>query len=277
MRPLPLLLLSLTTATSAGGQRRADPPSFPIRNGVTHLEQPTVIMPVAFVTGWPHLLDIVQSLQSVDTAAGRAGLEALLAQHPNDDGALNLLAQLERVAGKLDAALQLTDRALRVAPDNDLHHFQRALTCYEKRERASGIARMTWHGRTLDAYETALRLEPRGMYYRYYVAYTRLNAPRIAGGDKQRALALANEGVGLGQRAFIVVRADVLLRLGRVTEAFADYDAAVEARFFKTASFVGAIRAAVGAGQMDRADRYERYAMAHVPTDPRVLEARRSR
>ena len=52
-------------------------------------------------------------------------------------------------------------------------------------------------------------MNPRHVPSRYYIVYSLAQTPGIAGGDKKKALQLAQEGVDVGLVEFYVVRADV--------------------------------------------------------------------
>ena len=83
-----------------------------------------------------------------------------------------------------------------------------------------------------------------------------------------RALRMANDGVGMGQKAFYVVRADVHRLRGERTLAFADYDRAIEERVFKLNAFLAAADLAAEQQDWPRARRYLEWAVHCRPDSP---------
>lgn len=250
------------------------PQGFPIREGVTHLEQATDLDDADYSSTWPGLANYLKQLQQGERGAAKSTIQGLNTQGRADEGALNLLAQIERQDGNLDAALKLIENAIKLAPRQHLHYFQKALICFQLREKSQdAMTRWDWHTRTMAAYERALELEPKGVYYRYYVAYSYLQTPAYVGGDKQKALKLAQDGIDMGLDAFYVIRADVHRSLDQPNEAFADYDRSIKLRVFKTNSFLGAIQAALGRKDLTRARSYCDYLARCLPADPRSDEA----
>jgi len=250
-------ILALALTMTPGQATHSNTQDFPLRNGITHLEQPVDIEGVIYSATWPSLAGFVAQMERGNQRGVKSTLRDLVARGKADDGALNLLAQIERHDGDLDIALNRIEGAIKTAPRQHLHYFQEALICFQLREKASsGLDRWKWHSRTQEAYEKALELEPKGVYYRYYVAYSYLTTPAAVGGDKQKALKLAQEGIDLGFNAFSVIRADVYRSLGRLAEAYSDYDRSIQHRFFKTNSFLGALHSALEQKDFTRAKSY---------------------
>jgi len=267
-------ILALALTMTAEQATRSNTQGFPVRNGITYLEQPVDIDGSIYSSAWPSLAGFVAQLQRGDRSGVKAALRDLVARGKADDGALNLLAQIERHDGDLDIALHRIEGAIKTAPRQHLHYFQEGLICFQLREKASsGPDRWKWHSRTQEAYEKALELEPKGVYYRYYVAYSYLSTPAAVGGDKQKALKLAQEGIDSGHDAFYVIRADVYRSLGRLTEAYSDYDRSLQHRFFKTNSFLGALHSVLEQKALTRAKNYCAYLVAAVPDEARAHEA----
>ncbi len=241
--------------------------------GITYVEQPEQIAPSVYVETWPDLRPYVARLSAQDNAGARADLQRAVEVAAPSDGALNLLSQLERRDGRLDEAEVLIGKALSMNPNQHLHHFQQAMIFYARLRNASGgLDRWELHGKTRDAYRRAFELDPKPVPYRYYLAYTRLQEPWIAGGDKREALRLAQQGIDMGQQEFYVVRADVRSALDEVEAAFADYDESMRAGIFKLNSFLAAGRLALKGRQPERARRYFDYAVRCRPDSPRAHE-----
>lgn len=229
--------------------------------GITYAEQPTGIEFATYVATWPALESEIHRLQSGERAAVMHELGQRAAEPGMSDGALNLLAQLQREDGALDDAEKSVSKAIAVQPKQFLHHFQHAMIQFAHLTRASGLGRWRWQQKTNDAYRRTLELNPRHVPARYYVAYSLAQTPGIAGGDKRKALQLAQEGVDMGSVEFYVVRADVHRLRGELEAAFADYDATIDRNVFKLNSFVAAGSAALARGDMSRAKRYLEWAV----------------
>ena len=229
--------------------------------GIIYAEQPTSIESAIYLTTWPALEPEIHRVQSDQGAAVVHELAQRAAQPGISDGALNLLAQLQRQAGALDEAETSIGRAIAMQPGQFLHHFQLAMIETVQLTRASGIGRWGWHRKALAAYQRTFEINPRHVPSRYYIAYSLAQTPGIGGGDKKKALQLAQDGVGLGQVEFYVVRADVHRLSGELDAAFADYDTAIDRKVFKLSSFVAAGSAARERGDLARARRYLEWAV----------------
>jgi tetratricopeptide (TPR) repeat protein len=229
--------------------------------GIVYAEQATGIELSTYVATWPALEAEIHRLQSVERTAVLHELAQRAAQPGISDGALNLLAQMQREDGTLDDAEKSINRAIAMQPKQYLHHFQLAMLQFAHLRRASGLGRWLWQKKTAAAYQRTFELNPRHVPARYYTAYSLVQTPGYAGGDKKEALRLAQEGVDLGQVEFYVVRADVHRLRDELDAAFADYDAAIDRKVFKLNSFVAAGSAALARGDMSRAKRYLEWAV----------------
>jgi len=74
----------------------------------------------------------------------------LVRMKPNDARLFGLFGRLRFDQGRFDEALQLTDKAIRFAPDNALQPFQ----------RAEILEKLGRHGEAADAYRRAIELDP---------------------------------------------------------------------------------------------------------------------
>jgi len=260
-----LVLTLLYTAPPCAGAEEAP--------GITYVEQPTGIALADYVKVWPALESYVTRLEKQETAEVASDLRRGAAESAPSDGVLNLLAQMERQAGNLDEAERLMGRALEMNPKQHLHHFQQAMISYARLQRASGrLERWKLHSATKDAYRKAFDLDPRPIPYRYYLAYTLLQEPRLAGGDKDEALRMAQEGIDMGLVEFYVVRADIHRQRGEVAPAWADYDRSITEKIFKLNSFIAAGHLALERQELERARRYFEYAVRCRPDSPRPHE-----
>lgn len=274
-RTLVCLLLALTAGAaraaaqvSAGQPAAALTPVLP----VLYVDVPGGIDLADYLATWPGLERCVARLRQGDRNAAKTQLQSLAAAATASDGALNLLAQLEREDGRLDTAEALAEQAIRLDPRQHRHHFQQAMLFFARLTRASGLERWRWQQRTKDAYQRAFDLDPRPVPYRYYLVYSFLHTPAIAGGDKAKALRLAQDGIDMGQKEFLVVRADVRRLRGDDARAFADYDQAMADRVFKLSSFLAAGQRALEKEDRARATRYFAWAIRCRPDSARAHE-----
>lgn len=237
-------------------------------DGVVYLEQPTAISREEYIKAWPSLEEVVPLPSADDVAAA----EALRRGRPTD-AALNAVAQLERQHGRLGDAERDIRRAITLAPNQHLHYFQLAMICYAHLHAALGrLDRWSWHRKTRAAYQKAFELEPRGVSYRYYLAYSYLQEPRLMGGSHEKALQMAEEGIRMGLAQFYVVRADAHRFRGESGEAFADYDRSIQAKIFKLNSFIAATRLALDKHDMARARQYADWSVYCRPDSAKTHE-----
>lgn len=263
------LCLGLTLGAGAAASQGVTGSPAPL---ITYVDQPTGIDLADYVVAWPGLEPYVARLQQGQRDAVKAQLQRLAVAPAPSDGALNLLAQLEREDGKLDSAEALIARAITSNPSQHRNHFQQAMVFFARLSRASGLGRWTWQQKTRDAYQRAFALDPRPLPYRYYLVYTLLQTPAFAGGDKDQALRLAQDGINMGQKELYVVRADVHRLRGEKAQAFADYDRAIAEQIFKLSSFLAAGLLAIDEQDRPRARQYFEWAVRCRPGNPRTHE-----
>jgi len=239
----------------------------------THVEQPTGIELTDYVQVWPQLEPYVVRLRQGAGVAVKGDLRRLADTTGASDGALNLLAQLERQDAMLDDAERLIGKAIAAVPKQHLHHFQHAMIFFARLSQASGsLKRWKWQRKTRDAYARAFELDSRPVPYRYYLSYSYLQTPGIVGGDKDKALRMAQEGIAMGQKEFYVVRADVHRLRGELAPALADYDIAIAENVFKLNSFLAAGQLALERKDWKRAKRYFEWSVRCRPDSPRTHE-----
>lgn len=269
-----LLLAGFSSAAAAALPAGLAHPQATQIEGITYVEQPDGISLAGYAGAWPSLEPLLERLEAGDRAGVKAAIAKAIEGGRAGDGELNLLSQLERQDGGLDGAVDLARRAVALNAEKDLNHFQEAMACFARlRSASSALQRWRWQKATLRAYEKAFSLNPAPIPYRYYLAYSYLQTPAIAGGDTGKALALAEEGIALGQREFFVVRGDVLRLTGKVEEAFADYDRTMRLKIFKLRSFLGGTSEALARGDLKRARSYADYALLCRPDAAEAHEA----
>jgi len=123
----------------------------------------------------------------------RAAIEPLLEANPNDPEALLMMSRVKEVAGDLDTALILVQKALAVSPKSADCHCQLAIVYGREAIRASIFRRPGLAGNLRKAAETALKIDPGHVEARRVLIEFYLLAPGIIGGDKTRARTLAEE------------------------------------------------------------------------------------
>jgi tetratricopeptide (TPR) repeat protein len=111
-----------------------------------------------------------------------------------DDGeALYLLSKVKQALGKTNDAVRLAEAAVKADPNEPKYHLQLAGALSDQAEKVNAFKRVSLAGHIRSELQTALKLDPRntdsllGMMTFYEVA------PRIAGGNKQKARQLAKE------------------------------------------------------------------------------------
>ncbi len=143
----------------------------------------------------------------------RAILTNRLTRDPTDSAGLEVLVQIEKAAGKPEAALPALDRALAAAPD------------------ASGLLSTRGQVRALTGDADGARsdfaamraADPNDPNIRNNVCW----AQALAAFDLELALADCDLALSAGEAAYIDSRAMVLLQLGRYDEAKAEYERAL--------------------------------------------------
>jgi len=199
----------------------------------------------AFVHSWPELKNCISSIDKLDSI-NEACLDELLQQGKQGHvGALNLKSQILRNRGNNELAIDLINKAISIAPEQHLNHFQLAINYYQQlRKATSGREKWMLSMATAKAYKKAFQLDPTQFHYRYYIAYNYLQVPESMGGSKKSALALTDEAIIQGYAAFHPVRADILLAMNKGSEALKAYVSALEAKQYKRSSFKKAVELA---------------------------------
>jgi len=230
--------------------------------GVTYVDQPKGIDLATLIRMWPNLQIYAGLLARGEGTEVRKSLETRAAARSASIGEFNLLAQLEWQHGDLEQADAAIAHALARGPNNPLNTFQQAMVNFAHLRRATNVFdRWIWQRRTREAYARTFALDPKNVSARYYLIYSYLNTPPLLGGDKGKALELAEGGIVLGQKEFYSVRADVHRERGERQAAAADYDTAISLKVIKLGGLVDAAQQAIGLGEMDRAKKYLEFAI----------------
>lgn len=219
-----------------------------------------------YIRTWPELNPCVVIITASDLVGAHQCLGNLIHEGVATAGAYNLKAQLLREAGDLDKAAEVIEQAIRLEGDRDLHYFQKAAIALTRVTNSSNLlSRWKWASATYSAFEKAFELNPRGYPYRRYIAIHKLRAPAVAGGDKEGALAMADEGIRLGVDECYVLRGYASLILERHEVGFADFDKAITLQVFDAQLFAKAGQKSVELNDWSRAEKYFQYIVEKEP------------
>jgi tetratricopeptide (TPR) repeat protein len=95
--------------------------------------------------------------------------------------------------GDLDGALELAQRAVSLEPGNSRYHQQLAVVYGRKANRASFFKKMTLGGQYKTEVEKAVELDAKNVDALWELMEFYWHAPRIAGGDQNKARSLAGD------------------------------------------------------------------------------------
>lgn len=253
-----VVFAALVAGANAQGQRLPD---------VIYMDQPTGIALAQYRAAWPALSPYVTRIEAGQAGAVAADLHRRATMADVSDGELNLLAQLAWLRGDLDEADAAAAKAVALRPNQPLDAFQFAMVNFAHLRRATGIFEpWQWQRRTRDAYQRVFDLDPANVSARYYLAYSYMNTPSIAGGDLDKALELSNGGIALGQNGFYAVRADAHRLRGETDAAAADYDTSIKLKTIKLGGLLDAAQDELARKDFARAKRYLDWA-AHCRPD----------
>lgn len=149
-------------------------------------------------------LSLAQTAWSADSApesllqAGhlkrlRAWAEPQVAANPNNAPAAYYLASARQELGDLDGALPLAEKALSLDPNDARYHLLVANICIAQAQKAGLFKGLGLARRFRDEATKAASLDPNSIDAREALMEYYFEAPGIAGGDKKKAWALADE------------------------------------------------------------------------------------
>jgi cytochrome c-type biogenesis protein CcmH/NrfG len=266
-RSIPVLVSFLAMAAMPARGQDARLPD------VIYMDQPTGIELSVYTATWPALEPLVTRLRAGQSRAVEADLRRRAGDAQVSDGEMNLLAQLEWQHGELDDANAAAAKAVSLQPKQSLNWFQVAMTDFAHLRKASwSLEQWKWQRRTWDAYQHTFDLDPHNVSARYYLAYSYMNTPAIGGGDMNKALALSEGGIALGQNGFYAVRADAHRLRGELDAANADYDTAIKLKVIKLGGLLDAGEEELGRHNLDRARRYFDWAVHCRPDSAKAYE-----
>lgn len=123
----------------------------------------------------------------------RAWAEPRLAANSSDAQAAYFLASFKESADDLDGALPLAEKALALDPNNARYHLLVGDICIEQGQKAGIFKGLGLAHRFRDETQKAIALDPKYLDARESLMEFYFEAPGIAGGDKKKARAVAEE------------------------------------------------------------------------------------
>ena len=123
----------------------------------------------------------------------RALAERNVAANPGDPDAAYYLACAKEGFGDLQAALVLAEKAVALAPNSARNHHELGNICIDLGQKAGIFKGLGLAHRFRDEQEKAIALDPKYLDAREALMQFYFEAPGIAGGDKKKAWAAAEE------------------------------------------------------------------------------------
>jgi tetratricopeptide (TPR) repeat protein len=123
----------------------------------------------------------------------RAALETKLKASPDDPVATRQMTEVLQAHDDLDAAVTMGEKAVKLAPNDALAHLALAHAVGEKAQNASKLKQLGLAKRFKKEAEIVLTLDPKVIEARVGLISFYMQAPGIAGGDKKKAKAMAEE------------------------------------------------------------------------------------
>jgi tetratricopeptide (TPR) repeat protein len=121
----------------------------------------------------------------------------LVEQHyqanPGDARSAYLLSQVKAAFGDLSAAVTLAEKAVALDSNNADYHVQLGAVCGETAEKASLFAKAGWAHRFKEETDKGAALDTKNLDARFALLEFYLQAPRLMGGSKEKAAAMAEE------------------------------------------------------------------------------------
>jgi len=123
----------------------------------------------------------------------RPVVERFYEKNPNDAQTAYLLSQVKMAFGDLEGALPLAEMAVGLHDSNASYHYQLAAVCGELANQASFFKKGGWAKRFKEEADKAAALDPNNVDARFALMEYCRQAPRLMGGDKQKARRVVDE------------------------------------------------------------------------------------
>ncbi len=122
----------------------------------------------------------------------RALIESLARKEPDDALTAYLLSRVQLAFGEFDQALASAERAVRLDENSARYRFQLARVCGEMADRAGAFRQLSLARRFRREAESAVRLDPSYVEARMGLLEYYVRAPRLIGGDPDKASEMAD-------------------------------------------------------------------------------------
>jgi cytochrome c-type biogenesis protein CcmH/NrfG len=123
----------------------------------------------------------------------RPVVEQRYVANPHDAQSVYLLSRVKMAFGDLEGALPLAEKAVELEGSNARYHYQLAAVCGELADRASFFQKAGWAKRFKQEADQAAALDPNNVDARFALMEYYRQAPRLMGGDKQKAHQMVEE------------------------------------------------------------------------------------
>ena len=152
-----------------------------------------ILIPTACVAAPPDdpLPDVL--IKAGHWKRARAVVEPEYKSHPDDPELNFLMSEIDDAFGDLDNARALAEKAVALKGSDARYHRQLADVDGETAETASLFAKGGWAKKFRAEAERAAQLDPRNLDARFDLLEYDLQAPRLMGGGKDKAAAMADE------------------------------------------------------------------------------------
>lgn len=175
------------------------------------------------------LEDAAKAIKARNFPNAQTVLEKTLKASPNNAEALALMAELHLATRASEKAAEFADRAIALDPGKARYHLLRGHALGMRATQVNFMRAMTMAGDVRGAYEKAVELEPRNRAARSGLFGFYLAAPSVAGGGLDKAQAFAEQTAALDAAAGHLMKAQVLQKQKKPTEAFAELKLAAAA------------------------------------------------
>jgi tetratricopeptide (TPR) repeat protein len=165
------------------------------------LEAVVMMLPCAILSALLLPVGLAGPTDSISAALVKSGhwkrarplIEQQYQANPNSAELAWLLSKVDLAYGDLEQALSLAEKAVAIDDKNSNYRYQLAEVCGRTAEKASLFSKGHWAKRFKAEAETAAGLDPNNLDARFGLLEYYLQAPRLMGGGKEKAGAMAEE------------------------------------------------------------------------------------